>query len=515
MPANSEKVLYPGLLSQLPEILERKNIFDRLHHPLSWKRTVGILRDIFDGRVWQYWITQLVPGTIRQWFGSKEHIDLAFGFNCDGFKPNKSQYSVTAMYLVLVNLPREIRFLQENIILVALIPGPRGIPHEDFHKILKPLVDEFKCLYNPGLRMKIGGRFRDVHAILLFISVDHVALYDLVGMGSSSAGKCCTRCADDFSQPWSGGHPRPSTFNLNEFVRRTRADHVRVGQEWLNANSKEARKTILREQGYMFCAFLDLEYFDTITHHVHDPMHQLFLGLFKDFFMTLTDENLINEGDFHKMQETADRLQCPREVGRLPYKIYSQMANLKADQWKILVLVYLPFLFNGITVRARPEIKGDLQRMALLLNLICRLLCVRVISEADLNIVHGYIVEYCETFTRLFPLRVKPNMHYCLHLKEDCLNFGPVYSFWLFSFERYNGILSAFDTNNRCIETTFLRKFWFDSAIRNWRYLQISNVYSRSGTHYNTRSLGNIFDEDCNPAQKKLLSWCSPVKISV
>jgi len=265
----------------------------------------------------------------------------------------------------------------------------------------------------------------------------------------------------------------------------------------------------------MFCAFLELEYFDTITHHVHDPMHQLFLGLFKDFFMTLTDEKLIDEADFHKMQETADRLQCPREVGRLPYRIYSQMKHLKADQWKILVLVYLPFLFNGIKLNHSHQIMDRLQRMALLLNLICRRLCVRMISEADLDTVHGHIVEYCQIFTDLFPRRVKPNMHYCLHFREDCLNFGPVYSFWLFSFERYNGILSAFETNNRCIETTFLRKFWFDNATRNWRYLRVSDVYSRLGVHFNKRSLGDIFDDDCNPAQQKLLIWCSPIKISV
>ena len=30
-------------------------------------------------------------------------------------------------------------------------------------------------------------------------------------------------------------------------------------------------------------------------------------------------------------------------------------------------------------------------------------------------------------------------MHMHTHLKEDILNFGPVYEFWLFSFERYNG----------------------------------------------------------------------------
>ena len=44
-----------------------------------------------------------------------------------------------------------------------------------------------------------------------------------------------------------------------------------------------------------------------------------------------------------------------------------------------------------------------------------------------------------------------PNMHLHLHLKECMIDFGPVYSFWCFSFERFNGVLGSFQTNNRDI----------------------------------------------------------------
>lgn len=47
--------------------------------------------------------------------------------------------------------------------------------------------------------------------------------------------------------------------------------------------------------------------------------------------------------------------------------------------------------------------------------------------------------------------KVKPNMHLHGHLKECVLDYGPVYNFWCFSFERFNGILSSFN-NNRCFE---------------------------------------------------------------
>ena len=44
---------------------------------------------------------------------------------------------------------------------------------------------------------------------------------------------------------------------------------------------------------------------------------------------------------------------------------------------------------------------------------------------------------------------VTPNMHLHGHLKECLLDDGPFHSFWCVSFERFNGVLSSFHTNNR------------------------------------------------------------------
>ena len=49
-------------------------------------------------------------------------------------------------------------------------------------------------------------------------------------------------------------------------------------------------------------------------------------------------------------------------------------------------------------------------------------------------------------------------MHLHGHLKECVLDYGPIYNFWCFSFERFNGILSSFKTNNRCVEIQLTRK---------------------------------------------------------
>ena len=56
------------------------------------------------------------------------------------------------------------------------------------------------------------------------------------------------------------------------------------------------------------------------------------------------------------------------------------------------------------------------------------------------------------------------------HLHECITDFGPVYSFWCFAFERMNGILGSYHTNNHNISTQLARKF-LDSelyAAHNW-----------------------------------------------
>ena len=55
--------------------------------------------------------------------------------------------------------------------------------------------------------------------------------------------------------------------------------------------------------------------------------------------------------------------------------------------------------------------------------------------------------------------RVTPNIYLHTHLVECVLHYGPVYSFWLFSFERYNGILGEYGTNTCAVEIQLIRKF--------------------------------------------------------
>lgn len=68
--------------------------------------------------------------------------------NIDWFKPCKHvEYSIGAIYLTIMNLPRNVRFKQENVLLVGLLPGPRE-PKRDINAFLDPLVQELLAFWN-------------------------------------------------------------------------------------------------------------------------------------------------------------------------------------------------------------------------------------------------------------------------------------------------------------------------------------------------------------------------------
>ena len=52
-------------------------------------------------------------------------LNLSLTMNNDWFRPFKrTAYSVGVIFFVVNNLPREIRFKEENVILAGIIPGP-------------------------------------------------------------------------------------------------------------------------------------------------------------------------------------------------------------------------------------------------------------------------------------------------------------------------------------------------------------------------------------------------------
>ena len=70
-------------------------------------------------------------------------------------------------------------------------------------------------------------------------------------------------------------------------------------------------------------------------------------------------------------------------------------------------------------------------------------------------------------------------MHLHGHLQECVKDFGPVYSFWCFAFERMNGILGSYHTNNHNISIQLAQRFLDKNvyASYNWPQEFVTEYY--------------------------------------
>ena len=133
----------------------------------NWRSRVvpeGYLCDVYDGKVWNDFVA-------NGFFDEGNNIALMM--NCDWFQPYKlTQYSVGVFYFVIMNLPRNIRFKRENLIIAGVIPGPTEPSYREINFYLKPLVDDLLDLWYDGLKVVINAQEIHIRAALLCVASD-------------------------------------------------------------------------------------------------------------------------------------------------------------------------------------------------------------------------------------------------------------------------------------------------------------------------------------------------------
>ena len=78
----------------------------------------------------------------------------------------------------------------------------------------------------------------------------------------------------------------------------------------------------------------------------------------------------------------------------------------------------------------------------------------------DADQAHEFFKMFCCQLELLYGHKFcVPNMHLMLDLNDCIKDYGSVYGFWCFSFERYNGLMGKYQTNNSSIEFQVMRKF--------------------------------------------------------
>ncbi|OAD76909.1 hypothetical protein PHYBLDRAFT_165407 [Phycomyces blakesleeanus NRRL 1555(-)] len=223
---------------------------------------------------------------------------------------------------------------------------------------------------------------------------------------------------------------------------------------WANALNNTERTYLEKENGTRWSDLHRLSYFDPVRFTVIDPMHNLYLGTAKRMIQIWCECNYINEKNQLTIQELANGIVVPCGYARITKKIANGFSFMKADEWKSWCIIYSPFVLKHVLPAK------NLENWILFVDA-CRLLTKPSINDKEIDEAHSKLQLFCTRFQTLYgKSAVTPNMHLHLHLGECVHDFGPIYAFWLYSFERYNGLLKNIETNQKGgFESTMMKRF--------------------------------------------------------
>ncbi|GBC24892.2 uncharacterized protein LOC114575947 [Rhizophagus irregularis DAOM 181602=DAOM 197198] len=207
-------------------------------------------------------------------------FNLGIMINLDLFQPfNSSAYSSGVIYGVICNLPRDIRFKQENMLYLGLLPGPEEVKLHKINHFLSPIVDEL------------------------------LEFWDGVDLPSAnSSGRRFNFGGFDDMDDW--------------YISRDPNEHRQNAELWRQCRTQEERKKHVSDTHVRWSEMLRLPYFNPIRHLIVDPMHCLFLGIAHWIVKKLwIDSGKITKKDLELMERRAKALKVPADIRRIPYKI--------------------------------------------------------------------------------------------------------------------------------------------------------------------------------------------------
>lgn len=448
---------YKPLCESLETLLGRPSFYVDCEKWRGRNVQEGLLKDVYDGLIWKEFHT----------YDGEPFLSEPFTFglmmNIDWFKVYKhSEYKVGAIYLTIINLPRALRFRQENVILIGLIPGPCE-PDLTVNTYLAPLVDELLKLFD-GVTMNVHSfsEPQKVRCALLCVACDMPASRKVVGFFSHSAKVGCSRCLKEFPGSAFEKNKDYSGFDRSKWPPRSNTQHRDCIKEISKCKQKTRRQQLESKFGCRYSELLRLPYFDPVRMTIIDPMHSLYLGTSKHVLKDMwLEQQLITKSDLNVIQKRVDAICVPHGIGRIPSKISSSFSGFTADQFKNWTDTYSLLSLYDILDKDNLE----LWRHFVLAS---RILTQMQITTTELQLADALLLRFCNRAQRMYGCEIiTPNMHMHGHLKDCVLDYGPIHNFWCFSFERYNGILENYPTNTSVevhLMNRFLREFFISSA---------------------------------------------------
>ena len=353
---------------------------DFLEKCTQWRRDDTSLCDVFDGQMWnEYFVSENAPFY-------NDRYSLRVTMNIDWFQPYKHRvYSVGVIYLAFMNLPRNMRFKRENIVIIGLIPGPSA-PPKNINTYLAPLVSDLLRLWHGVEFSTYNAGTCVIRCALLNIACDLPAGRKACGFLSFSANLGCSRCYCNFGTSTFHAKQNYSGFDRRSWNFRSNTQHRSNVQTIIQCTTNSEQKKKESELGCRYSCLIELPYFDPVRMLTVDPMHNLYLGTAKRIMQKVwLERGIINSSAITEINRRISSVNIPPNVSFscLPPSIqYS--SGFTAEQWMMCTNYYSLFCLYEL-------IPPDHLRCWQYFVLASRVLSRQPISNDDVSLGDGFV----------------------------------------------------------------------------------------------------------------------------
>ncbi|KAI0826846.1 hypothetical protein BC628DRAFT_1410053 [Trametes gibbosa] len=406
-------------------------------------------------------------------------VGISMTINMDGFGMTEGRpHSVCGVYITFNNLHRTVRYLQHNVHLSQNIPGPKEPTTAQLVHLLEPLFVEAKLLYN-GVLMAIHNRPRprEIYGAIEMRVCDLPGSRKLEAFAAHNHKKNpCYFCKISHSDI-----NAPEGYDINNFVLRDEWEQVRHAFAYRDTSSARSQKTLFEENGQRWAKLFELPGWMPSGCAI-DFMHNYYLGIGKEMYSAfLVRGHLLNKNMWRRLEITVNSITWPSGIGRLPTNLGENHSFAKADQWRRFVNIQCTVLWtvwgnDQDEIRKTPPsvpstVKGIksfscdnlpyIYDIFLFASVAERILAAKSISMDEVFRGHSYLQRVCVHMLHL-GLHLLPNHHLAMHYLDIFRLFGPVYAWWLYAHERFNGIQEKVRTNGKAegeMEITMTRNW--------------------------------------------------------
>jgi hypothetical protein len=381
--------------------------------------------DIFDGKTYR----------TNPFFNGPRKIEIllyqdAFEL-CICIGSARKKFKLLGVYMAFGNIPKNIRFKSENILLVSLCRN-KFVSEFGMEKILQPFIVDVQSLETNGI--KIGNQV--FFGTVVGVAGDNLGQHQLCGMTEnfSTTSHICRYCyitIDDLKKN------KPNVQEL-----RTIKSYEQDLKLLETQNGNQIHVNGIKHE----CLLNNLSHFHCfqpgmppcIAHDLFEGVIQCDLILIIHSFANKNKEfyNFLNISYSSVAKVTKAGVSFPKlEKGmtKMPGKAY--------ENYQFLLL--LPYVaLDSSFDRNSPQ-----WRMLLCLLTIVRIACAYSLTESQILLLDSTIRDYFYHRSIAFKNHLRPKHHYMCHMPSLIRYFGPLRYWWTLRFEAVHQFYKRAQTN--------------------------------------------------------------------